>query len=352
MSLRKILLLSAMVANCHAQTRSSGNANLLSRQIGVMGTTCQIFVWDPRPSAVDPALLEAENRLIDVDRRMSTYKPDSDLSRVNQTAGTGQWTDVGSQTIEVLNRALAIGAESGGLFDVTVGPLVRLWDFYTDWQGEAGVPPTVEQISVARALVDQTRIQIDHDRSKIRLSTSGMVIDFGAIAKGYALDQAADSLRTVGIQHALLDLGGQIAVVGSPAGAESWSIGIRHPRDPDAVLGLAKIDHGSLSTSGDYQRYFIHEGRRYSHLVDPTTGWPVTGLIAVTVWAPTAIDADAWSTALFIAGEQGIPKLIDHHPELGVVLVVDPGDAPLTRDHIKIFGQLRNRVMLQPSLAQ
>ncbi len=174
-----------------------------------------------------------------------------------------------------------------------------------------------------------------------------MRLDFGSLAKGFALDEAADALRRLGINEARLDLGGQIMFIKEKdATGEPRRIGIRNPRNPRQLIGVVTVDGGSISTSGDYERYFRWKDVRYFHILDPRTGWPATGTASVTVWAPTGMEADAWSTTLFIAGPERGARMMADRKELGAVWILDPGTEPLGREHFRTAGALVGRLEL------
>jgi thiamine biosynthesis lipoprotein len=277
---------------------------------------------------------------------MSTYRPASELSRLNASAGTGASLVLSPETAAVLATALDVGRESGGAFDVTVGPLVGLWDFFRDRIGDDVEPPTHAAIDSTLALVGQEKLRYDPASRRVSLPLRGMMLDFGAIAKGYALDCAAGAARRAGASSGLMDLGGQVLCFGDPPDGERWRIGVRHPRDPDVMAGVVEIESGSLSTSGDYHRFTTWKGRRYSSHFDPRSGWPVQGLAAVTVLAPSGIEADAWSTALFVLGAERGRTAIEARDDLGALWFLDPGARPLDVGDTRITGTLAGRVNL------
>lgn len=321
----------------------------LRRAWFVMGTTAVAEIWEPDVGKASSAFEAVRATTLRVDSLMSTYLPGSEVSLVNRRAGSGKATPVSRETATVVARALQIGRASGGRLDITVGPLVDAWNFRVAWRGEEIAPPPAASIDSARVFVDQERVVIDPTGTTILLAAPGMRIDLGAIAKGFALDAAAAALENLGIERACLELGGQIRVLDLPAGAAPWRLGIRHPRRPDRIAAIVSIDGGSLATSGDYERFFVWKGRRYFHIIDPSTGWPAYGTVSVTVWAPSGMDADAWSTALFVAGPDRGMQMLAGYPELGAIWIVDPGDEPLAPRHFRIAGALDGRVDVMPA---
>ncbi|GAH67463.1 unnamed protein product, partial [marine sediment metagenome] len=233
---------------------------------------------------------------------------------------------VSAELAGLIDEALEVSAKSGGAFDPTVFPLLELWGFYDSTECERKMP-SEEEIEEVLALVDYRLVTIKGDTVRFdpeRMqgvllvlragSPAGYVVtgwgmDLGGIAKGYAVDRAVKVLREQGIERGIVDAGGDILCFGHKR--NGWSIGIRHPRsaNPNETIGVIRVDSGAIATSGDYENYFEVEGIRYHHLIDPATGMPAREAISATVIAPTATQADAWATALFVLGEEGITLL-------------------------------------------
>ncbi|MCZ6768495.1 MAG: FAD:protein FMN transferase, partial [Acidobacteria bacterium] len=271
-----------------------------------MGTTLEATVYRPataRPLA-QADLAAVYSAVIEIDQLMSLYLPDSELVALNAHAGAGT-IEVSTPTLEVLRAAQHYARLSGGALDITVQPLVELWGFYRmerNW-----IPPEAK-IQEALRQIGPDRINLDTAARTVVLA-AGSQLDLGSIAKGYAIDRAIEVLRARGVPAALIDLGGNIGVLGQPPDGRSWVVGIRHPRR-DQLIGLLRLRSGAVATSGDYDRYFEVAGRRFSHLLDPRTGWPAEGMYSVTVVAPNATAADALSTAAFVLGpERGMALL-------------------------------------------
>lgn len=316
----------------------------------VMGTMLQATAVAADSATAREALAAARAEVFRVDSLMSTYKPGSEVSRVNAAAGTGEWTELSPGTLEVLDAALAWNAATGRAFDPTVGPLVDAWGFH---RREGRVPPE-STIDSLLAITGCRRVEVERARApylgrgRARLPVKGMALDFGAIAKGYALDRALAAMRAAGAAGGMADLGGHVSVWGTPPdGGVGWPIGIRDPRDPEALLGTVTVESGSVATSGDYERFFVHDGVRYSHVLDPRTGWPARGTAQTTVIAPNGTDADALSTALFVLGpEKGREILARHAPEATAVWVADPGERPVEPGDVVVAGARTGRVDL------
>jgi thiamine biosynthesis lipoprotein ApbE len=281
----------------------------------VMATELTVSVYRPRGQSAAADLAAAYAEVAAVDRRMSLYKAESELNRLNARAGAGLFP-VSRPLAEVLSAARHYADLTGGAFDASIQPLVDLWGFYR--VERARVPPP-ERIDAARRRVGPTQLWIDAQARAAMLKPETR-IDLGGIAKGYAVDLALAALRKRGVPAALVNLGGNIGVLGARPDGKPWSIGLQHPRD-SRLIGTVELRRGAIATSGDYDRFFEADGKRYSHIIDPRTGRPVEGIAAFTVIAPNATAADALSTAAFVLGaEQGLDLLNGCAGTLGVAV--------------------------------
>ena len=270
----------------------------------------------------------------DVEARMSEWKESSPLSAVNRAAG-GEPVPVPEELRRVLRRALDIARLTDGAFDPTWAALWGLWDF------RAAEPrvPDAEEIARRAALVDWTRVEIDDSAETVRLAEPGMVLGLGGIAKGWALDRAEEELRRRGFDSFLLTVGGQVMAGGlrhtdggHTGGRRPWRVGIRDPRgSPDDFFARVPVTDASLSTSGDYESFFVVDGVRYHHILDPRTGRPARGLRSATVISPDATLADALSTALMVMGRERGMALVEELPEVEAVLVDGAGEVTVSR---------------------
>ncbi len=274
----------------------------------------------------------------EVDAEMSEWKPTSPLSAVNAAAGDHP-VAVPRPLLEVVQRGLAIGARTDGAFDVTWAALWGLWDF----KAEKPRVPDEEEIRARIALVDFRAVRIDEASASIYLPRKGMMIGLGGIAKGYALDLSAARLRAAGVSDFLISAGGQL-YAGGRNGARAWRAGIRDPRGTPADYFTAlTLQDVSLSTSGDYERFFVLDGRRYHHILDPRTGRPAEGPRSVTVISPDATLADAMSTAMLVLGRARALELAAADERLEVVIVDADGG-------VHVSGGLRGRLRPGPEL--
>jgi len=289
-----------------------------------MGTTYSVK-YRPGPDTPPLAALQADvdALLAGINRTLSTYDPDSELSRFNR-ADTTDWVPASASLLAVVKAALEIGAQSEGAFDVTVGPLVNLWGFGPDFHPDR--IPAAADIAAARARGGHDKLTLRDTPAALRKQRPDVFVDLSGIAKGYGVDRVAEQLAARGIEHYMVEIGGEIRVRGVNAQGAPWRIAVEKPlpgeRSVQAVLALSDI---ALATSGDYRNFFEIAGRRYSHTIDPATGWPVdNGLVSVTVLADTSMRADAWATALQVLGsERGMA--VAERLGLPVLFIIDRG---------------------------
>ena len=282
-----------------------------------MGSSLQVWLWtadDAGAAAAFAAVFAEFDRL---DRLMSVWKEGSDVERLNMAAGDRPVT-VSAETIEVLTIARQVSEWSGGKFDVTFGALSGLWKF--DQDQDDNIPA---RAAVAARLpdVDYTALEIDAARKTAFLRRRGMRAHLGGIGKGYAIDRASAILRGRGFEHFMIQSGGDLFVSGR-RGDRPWRVGIRDPRGPaDRTFAALTLTNGAFSTSGDYERFFIRNGRRYHHILDPDLGEPARGCRSVTINASTATVADGLSTAVFVLGPEEGMALIEKLPDVEGVIV-------------------------------
>jgi thiamine biosynthesis lipoprotein len=275
----------------------------------LMDTLATLTLFDVPEERAAGVFAAAFAALEAVDREMARM-PETPLRQLNE-AGRGK---VSSSVAEVLTAALAWARRTQGSFDPTVAPLLDLWDIPSG----PHPPPDASAVAKTRARVDWRRVVWDGAAREVDLG--GTDLDFGGIAKGYAIDRAAEALRAAGVANFLLNVGGDLYLAGSK-GKAPWRVGLQHPRDPDAFLRVVAPVEGALVTSGDYERTYLWEGQRIHHILDPRTGYPARHCQSVTVWAATALDADALATAVFVLGpKDGLALLKTRPPAEGLVV--------------------------------
>ncbi|NLL18033.1 MAG: FAD:protein FMN transferase [Clostridia bacterium] len=286
----------------------------------------QVFAMDTYLRLVAPSLQDTQIKRIKeevarLDRLFNRFSPGSDISRVNEAAG--QWMPVDRDTVTLLERAKDLAVQTQGCYDPTIGPLVELWQIapVENNQEKNWEPPTAEALDATLPLIDYEALAIDPEGGQVRLAKPGMKLDVGGIAKGYAVDRLAELLQNWGIAGSLIDFGGDYYALGSHPEGRPWKLGIRHPRNPEQIIAYLSVENQAVTTSGDYQRYRIYQGRRFSHLLNPKTGYPGEELTSVTVVAPKGITADALSTAVFVMGKERGLELVESWPGVETVII-------------------------------
>jgi len=241
-----------------------------------------------------------EEELESVNQAMSTYRPESEVSRFNDSSST-DWFDVSLATATVVARAQEISEASNGAFDVTVGPLVERWSFGPNRDIEN--VPSDEEIAALRERVGYAKLEVRLDPPALRKSLPNLRIDLSAIAKGYAVDRVALRLESIGIANYLVEVGGEVRAKGKHPKNALWSVGIRRPTAALQALGVVELGQRSLATSGDYENFYEVDGKRYSHTIDPSTGRPVEHpLASASIIADDCMTADALATAVGVMG--------------------------------------------------
>lgn len=268
-----------------------------------MGTTFRIVVDAESQDGLDDAIDAAFDRIGELDRALSDYRADSELERLNATAGSGEWVRVSDDLWRVLRSSSEISDRSDHAFDVTVGPIVRLWRR----AARQRALPKERRIQAALAKVGSDKLEFDPVRRAVRLPMRGSRLDLGGIAKGYALDAALQLLSDRGWNRVLIDGGGDLLLGDPPRGERGWSVGLilsddALPPSEWKPTGTIVVSNLAVATSGDLSRYVEIDGVRYSHLVDPDTGLGLIDAGVVTVLAPRAMTADAWASALSVLG--------------------------------------------------
>jgi len=273
-----------------------GDAGDLGFEFTAMATVCSVRLAglaerDAR-SLAQQAIAEARR----IEHKYSRYRADSLLSRINQSAGSGSSIEVDEETAHLLDFASQIHDLSGGLFDITSGSLRRVWDF------KSGKVPTPEQLAAVLPCIGWQDVK--WSKLRIALPRAGMEIDFGGFGKEYAADRVATLLAQAGVTSGVVNFGGDLRVLGPQPDGQAWSVGISHPRRAGALVASIQLAQGALATSGDSERFFELDGRRYCHILNPRTGWPVARWQSVSVIAPVCLAAGALTTIAMLMEDQ------------------------------------------------
>jgi thiamine biosynthesis lipoprotein len=327
----KILILLTANLGCQTEIQTVQESRVL------MDTMVAIHVYAAKPAdepAIRRAMAAAFAEMSRLDSLLSAYRRDSEVAAINQNAAAVNVL-VSSDMDSVLQMAQWAAQISNGAFDVTIAPVLRLWGFGTDSLGL----PAPEKIAARLPLVNAQNLVVSDERNSpqrsVHFRRQNMAIDLGGVAKGYVVDRGLALLVQAGWRDAMITAGGDLRAVASPLTAGRRYIWIQHPRAADsdstqnqtgAFWGRFKLDAGAVSTSGDYERFFFKDGKRFHHIIDPCTGYPARHAVSATVIARRAVAADALSTTLFVLGpERGI-ALADSLPEVDAVIIYADGE--------------------------
>jgi len=281
------------------------------RQVGITGLTMGPIEFQIQglhaslaADQVDRALQNARNCLSRVNEVMSAYRPSSDLSRLNR-APAGKSVPLDGDLLSLLDRSRHWTPLTDGAFDPTARPLFELWK----QAGKNQRLPTDDGIAAALKPTGWKHLTLDLEARTAVKAVEGFQIDLGAVAKGYAVDRALEQLRRAGFAGGLVEVGGEVRVFGAAPAGETWTIGIRDPFRPDELCGRLALRDAAAATSGNYFRFSEIDGHRYSHVLDPRTGWPADAAASVTVIAADCTTADVWATVLSVLGEKALAKI-------------------------------------------
>ncbi len=313
------LLLALPGLLCIPQAR----AEWVFREQAIMGTRCAVEFWSAQPAAADILANAAFDEMRRIDRLMSTYRPDSELSRLNARAAQ-QPQVLSVELFALIRDSLAYSRRSDGAFDVTYASVGYLYDFPSHRR------PNIAAIRRALPGIDYRHLRLDDGRHSVFFERPGMRVDLGGIAKGYAVDRAMAVLKRGGITRAMVNAGGDTLIAGDRFG-KPWVVGIRDPNERDKVVLRLPLTDTAISTSGDYERYFDEGGARYHHIIDPKTGDSARRLRSATILASTAIQADGWSTAVFVMGAERGLAMINRLDNVDAVVVTPQGKVLYSR---------------------
>jgi thiamine biosynthesis lipoprotein len=311
----------------------------ITAEAGAMGTHLA-FAAFTEPTIDEKTIRKAFDDAVAEIRRlealMTTWKPDSEISRVNQSAGKAP-VPVSAETFDVVKEALHAGDISKGTFDITFESLHGLWKFDQDLDPH---PPTDAQVKEKLVNVGYKHVQLDATAHTIFIDRAGTQIGLGGIAKGYAVDKAAAVLDRAKIKSFYVQAGGDLFTRGKKPDGTDWQTGIRDPRGAEnQYFALVPVSDHSFSTAGDYERSYVVNGKRFHHIIDPRTGFPATACRSVTIWAPTALLADEVDDAVFILGPTEGLELVESLDGVGAVIV----DA---KNHLYVSKRLEGKVRI------
>ncbi|MBX3413867.1 MAG: FAD:protein FMN transferase [Pirellulales bacterium] len=283
------------------------------------------------------AALVALDLVDQLEAQLTVYRDTSEISRLNREAALG-WMAVEPRLFRLLQQAARLHEETAGAYDITSGPLSKVWGFYR----REGAIPTDEALAQARESVGMRHVEFDEAQRTLRFTRAGVELNLGSIGKGYALDRAAASMFAAGVDHFLWH-GGQSSVLArgthaaQPVDRPGWIVGLLDPLHPARRIAEIVLHDRAIGTSGAGSQFFRHGGKRYGHILDPRTGWPAEGVLSATAVAPTAAEADSLATAFYVMGVEATRAYCESRPQIGAVLTYQPSPgAPLACESINL----------------
>ena len=295
----------------------SVNAEWQTEDAAIMGTTIRVEVWHTdasvRQQGIDKVIEEMER----INRLMSPYIEQSQLSKINKYAHEGP-VEVDRDLFELIERSIEFSQLSNGAFDITYASVGHLYNYRKE------IKPSAEEVAAAKLLIDYKNLVLDKEQLTVSYLKHGVKIDLGGIAKGFAVDQSIQYLRDLGIKHALVSAGGDTRLLGDRRG-RAWLVGIRDPANTEEVIVMLPLQDEALSTSGDYERFFIEDGEKYHHIIHPTTGNSAGEVRSASILASDAVTTDALSTSIFVMGPNKGLELLDSLENVEGVIVGQQG---------------------------
>lgn len=329
-----LLILIATLIGCNKNTTSTSEP--ISRTELFMGTVIKITLYDSNDSTI---LDKAFDKVAEIESLVSINESGTELDKVNDFAGISP-VEVTSTTYEIVEKGLEYSKLSNGDFDITIGPLVKLWNIGLD----GAKVPTQEEINSVLPLIDYNLLELNEEDNTIFLKNKGMMIDLGSIAKGYAADEISRILTEDNVNSAIIDLGGNIYAHGIKPSGQAWNIGIQNPFNTRGdIIGVLKVKNKTVVTSGIYERYIEKDGIKYHHLLNPNTGYPFENNIAgVSIVTDKSTDADALSTTVFAKGlEEGL-KFVESLSNVDAIFITKDNKVYIT-DGIRDSFTLENQ---------
>ncbi|MBW1975031.1 MAG: FAD:protein FMN transferase [Deltaproteobacteria bacterium] len=330
-----------------------GKEEIFRRDELLMDTVVSIQVVHSNPKEASRVLDKAFAFMKKLSNKMNSHNRNSEIAHLNARGYPGPF-HVSDELFQVIEESVEVSRITGGAFDITVGPLLELWPIYRKNNFKV---PDQEQLMKALKLVGWQYLKLDPAARTVRFQKKGMKIDLGGIAKGFIVDRTIEFLKKMGIRGALINAGGDIYAMGKTPSGDPWKIGVRHPRDPDRLIAVLGISDGSVVTSGDYERYITKNGVKYTHVVDPRTGFTVQKTASVTIIGNTTAFADALATAMMVLGpDDGYAMLVNFTGIEGLFISEQPGittkdGKPLLR-YRATPGFVKYALSLDPQLAK
>ncbi|OUD35666.1 FAD:protein FMN transferase [Flavobacterium sp. FPG59] len=311
---------------------------LKKRTTLLMGGRFDISIVAQDTTTAVQSIDEVVAEITRIENLISDWKPTSQVSAVNQNAGI-KAVKVDREVFELTQRAIQLSKETQGRFDISFAAMDRIWKF----DGSMTEMPTEEAIKKSVEKVGYENIILDSLESTIYLKVKGMKIGFGALGEGYATDKCRTIMKSKGISAGIINGSGDMSLWGKQPNGESWKIGVTNPFKPEKVMTIIPIYDGAITTSGSYEKFVILEGKRYSHIINPLTGYPATGLCSVTIIGPNAETANGLSTSIMVLGQKEGLQLLKSYPDYSGILILDTGKTVKT----STFKKMKKNSFLQ-----
>jgi thiamine biosynthesis lipoprotein len=292
-------------------------ADWLREEAAIMGTAISVELWHADADQGRALIRRVMDEMHRIDDLMSTYKPDSELSRVNARAAA-QPVTVSNELLTLIERALEFSEITHGAFDITYASAGQYYDY------RKGRKPDSKQLAEVLPAINYHNVRLNPEHSTVQFLQPGVRIDLGGIAKGHAVDRSITMLLAAGVSNALISAGGDTRVIGSHWD-HPWKIGIRDPRDGDGIVSMIPLEDAAISTSGDYERFFEENGVRYHHILNPGTGDSPREVHSTSIIGSNATDTDALSTSVFVMGVDNGLKLVNSLPDIEAIIIDNRG---------------------------
>lgn len=308
---------------------------LVKRDTVLMGSSFDVSIVAENEALAENYIQQVFEEVIRIDLLISDWKPNSQISEVNKNAGIKP-VKVDKEVFDLTKRALQFSEMTNGAFDITVASMDKIWSF----DGLMDELPTKEAIQKSIENVSYKNVILNESDSTIFLSKKGMKIGFGATGKGYAADKGRELMLKLGIKGGIVNASGDLASWGRQPDRKSWLIGLRNPFKNEAILRTFPVRNAAMCTSGDYQKFALIDGIRYSHIINPKTGIPATGLTSVTVLGPEAETANAFSTSIMVLGAEAGLQLLENYPDYACLIITEEGNIITSKNYKKVLKNL------------
>lgn len=306
----------------------------VSKDTVLMGSAFSFTAVHQSSDQAWTAIWAGLNEVVRIEKMISSWDPNSETSLINYNAGLKP-VKVSPELFGLIERAMKISALSNGYFDISFASIDKIWDFSDAHNHTQANLPSEDAIKASIALINYKNIILDHDNATVFLKEKGMRIGFGAIGKGYAADRARAVMEKLGVTAGVVNAGGDLIAWGTKPDGKPWSIGIADPKHEGEVMAWLDLTDKAVVTSGNYEHYLMINGKRYCHIIDPKTGWPVTGLRSVTIITDHAEIADALATTVFVLGKADGLALIDQLNGVECIIITDE-DEILYSDNLDV----------------